>query len=148
MHDKELIDSFFQNNSIAVIGATDNRQKFGYSVINELKKKGFTVFPVNPKKEIIDGLKVYPSVTSLPLNIQCALLVIAPAETVKVVKEIISTSIKLVWMQQGSESWEAIDFCEKNGIKVISKKCVLMYAPPVKSFHKFHRVIWKMAGKL
>ncbi len=148
MQEKELIESFFQNNSIAVVGATDNRKKFGYTVLNELMKKGFTVYPVNPKKEIINNLKVFPSVTALPSDVKCALLVIPPKETIKVVKEILSTNINLIWMQQGSESSDAIDFCEKNGISVISKKCVLMYAPPVKSFHKFHRFIWKMAGKI
>ena len=69
-------------------------------------------------------------------------------KTEKVVKDVHSNNIKLVWMQQGSESETAIEFCEKNSIEVVYKECILMFAEPAASIHKFHRWIWKILKKL
>jgi predicted CoA-binding protein len=51
-------------------------------------------------------------------------------------------------MQQGSESEKAINYCNENGIDVIHGECILMFAEPVESIHKFHKWLWKIFGKL
>jgi len=148
METKKIIEDFFHSGNIAVVGATDNKQKFGYTVYSELKNKGFNVFPVNQGKAMIDGDKCYKSLSELPQKVDNAVLVIKPEKTRPVIEEAALAGIERIWMQQGSESNEAINLCSAKNIPVISKKCVLMYAPPVKSFHKFHRGIWKILGKL
>ena len=55
--------------------------------------------------------------------------------------------VKNIWMQQGSESENAIEFCNKNEINVIHGECILMFAEPVKSIHSFHRWVNKLIGK-
>ncbi|MFO7445708.1 MAG: CoA-binding protein [Ignavibacteriaceae bacterium] len=148
METKEFIEKFFESGNIAIIGASENKQKFGCRILGELKKRGFNIYPVNPKKEFILGDKCFNSVKALPGYVEDALVVIPPVEANKVAREVISTGIKRLWFQQGSESEEAINFCCQNNIDVIEKKCILMYAPPVKGFHKFHRGIWRIIGKL
>jgi uncharacterized protein len=148
MEMKKLIEDFFESGNIAVVGATDNKIKFGFKVFSELKGKGFNVYPVNPGRDSVDGDKCYKSIGELPSVVENAIFVLQPEKARKVIEEVGSSGIKRIWMQQGSESEEAVNLCIKNSIPVISKKCVLMYAPPVKSFHKFHRGIWKIFGKL
>jgi predicted CoA-binding protein len=148
METKKIIEDFFESGNIAVVGATDNKQKFGYTIYSELKSKGFNVFPVNSGKEMINGDKCYKSLGELPQNVDNAVLVIKPEKTAPVIEEAAHANIKRIWMQQGSESDEAVKLCSSKNIPVIQKKCVLMYAPPVKSVHKFHRGIWKIIGKL
>ncbi len=50
--------------------------------------------------------------------------VVSPSQTSEVVKEANEIGIKNIWMQQGSESEEAIKYCQENGINEIHKECV------------------------
>ena len=71
-----------------------------------------------------------------------------PVEAEKVVKQAYEVGIRNVWLQQGAQSDSAIQFCKDNGINVVHNECILMFAEPVASFHKFHRWVWKILGKL
>lgn len=53
-----------------------------------------------------------------------------------------------VWMQQGSHSKVAEEYCAENGIDCISNECILMFAEPAGFIHRVHRWIWSIAGKL
>lgn len=53
-----------------------------------------------------------------------------------------------VWMQQGSQSKVAEEYCAENGINCISNECILMFAEPAGFIHRAHRWIWSIAGKL
>ncbi len=63
-------------------------------------------------------------------------------------QEAIDAGIPRLWLQSGSDSKEALALCEANNVPVIHGACVLMYAQPVESVHRFHRGIWKVFGKL
>jgi predicted CoA-binding protein len=65
-----------------------------------------------------------------------------------VVREAAEVGIPRVWMQQGSESEEAIRLCEENGISVVSGECILMFAEPAEFYHRMHRWVWGVMGKL
>lgn len=142
------INDFFNRKSIAVVGVSTDRRKFGYSAFKELKDKGYSVIPVNPKLKEIEGTVCYPAISDIPGNIDSVLLVVQPDQTDIIVKEAFKLGIKRIWMQQGAESESAIKFCEENGIDVIHHQCVLMFADPVKGFHKFHKTICRIFRKL
>ena len=76
------------------------------------------------------------------------MIAVPPDQTEKAVQHVIKANIRRVRIQQGSESKSAIQLCDENGITAIHGECVLMFAEPVKSFHAFHRWIWKLLGKL
>jgi len=77
------LDVFFQPRSVAVIGATDRTGHVGRTVLWNLISSPFggTVYPVNPKKASVLGIKAYPDVASLPEPPELAILM-TPAETV------------------------------------------------------------------
>ncbi|RLA94075.1 MAG: acetyl CoA synthetase, partial [Deltaproteobacteria bacterium] len=72
------MNRFFEPRSIAVVGASANRSKGGYRVLQNLIEWGYTgrIYPVNPKADEILGLKVYPSIEDLPEVPDLALLVL------------------------------------------------------------------------
>ena len=76
------------------------------------------------------------------------LISVQPSESEKLVKSAFEAGIKNIWLQQGAQSDSAIQLCKDNGINVVHNECILMFAEPVKSFHKFHRWVRKMLGKL
>lgn len=145
---KQSIDSFLSQKPLAVIGVSRDPKKFGYVCYRDLKMKGFSVIPVNPNVDNIDGEKCYPDIKSIPEKTGALLIVVHPHETERVVAEAFASGIKYIWMQKGAESEKAIGYCGANGINLIYGECILMFAQPVESFHKFHRFFVKLFGKL
>lgn len=143
----ESIKSFLGLKNIAVIGVSSKGKGFGVAVYNHLKDNGYTTFGVNKNGGFSNSTKLYNSLAMIDNNIDGVITVVPPAETEIVVQQANSLGIKNIWMQQGSESKNAIDFCNQNGIDVVHNECIMMFVEPVKSIHKFHRWINKITGK-
>ena len=124
---EDLIKAFLKEKNIfAVVGASRDPRKYGYQVYKDLKNAGYEVYPVNPNAREILGDKCYPSLESLPVTPDVVDLVVPPKITEVVVKTCKKLGIKKVWMQPGSESEMAINFCRKNGMDVIHGVCVMV----------------------
>ncbi len=143
----ESIKSFLELKNIAVVGVSSKGKGFGVAVYNHLKNNGYTVIGVNKNGGFLDTVKLYNSLSIIENNIDGVITVVPPSETEIVVQEAKELGIKNIWMQQGSESKNAIEFCKQNGISVVHNECILMFAEPVKSIHSFHRWINKVIGK-
>jgi len=147
MEKGQAIKSFLNLKTIAVIGVSRSKSGFGLAVYDHLKKNGYTVFPVNRKGGYSGNTKLYTSLFDIGQKIDGIVTVIPASETEIVVQEAFDLGINNIWMQLGSESQNAIDFCESKKMNSIYKECILMYAEPVNSVHKFHRWIYKLTGK-
>jgi acyl-CoA synthetase (NDP forming) len=80
---KHFLDYFFYPETIAVVGASQNPSKTGYQVIRNLIKLGYpgTVYPVNPKEKVIQELKCYPDLSSIPEKLDLVVITV-PAKNV------------------------------------------------------------------
>ena len=143
MTSKKLVEDFLSEKNIAVVGVSRTGKGFGYTAYKELRSKGYNVYSVNPNAHDIEGEKCYPSLLALQGKVDAAVLVVPPF-----VKDAHSAGIKKIWMQQGSESDEAIVFCEESGIDVIHNECILMFAEPSAFIHRAHKWVWGVIGKL
>lgn len=139
---------FIEQETLAVVGVSRNPRKFGNLAYRELKARGYRVFPVNRNLDNIDGAPCYSNLQNLPEKVDGLVVVVPSKETEQVVQQADAAGIKRIWMQQGSESDAAIEFCHNHGISEIHGECILMFAEPVKSYHKFHRGIVRLFGKL
>jgi len=115
-----------KNSTYAVIGASADEKKYGYKVLKDLAEAGYKVFPINPKGGRILGLKVFPDLASLPVQIDIAVFTVPPAVTEAVLPQVKERGIKKVWFQPGSESEAGIEFCRKNGIEYIARACIML----------------------
>jgi len=148
MTSKKNIDDFLSKKKIAVVGVSRSKGKFGNVIYKELKKKGYVPFAVNPKLEQFEGDECYDSLTALRGKIDSIIIVVPSKQTEGIVEEANEIGVKYIWMQQGSESEKAIEFCREHNITVIHNECLLMFVEPVNSIHSFHKWIWKVFGKL
>lgn len=148
MSKKDEIEDFLKQEKLAVAGASRSRHKFGNRILQDLKAKGYTVFPINPAAAEVEGLACSPDLKGLPEKVTGVVTVTPPKQTEKIVQEAYELGITRIWMQQGSESAQAEAFCREKGITAITGECILMFAPPVRGFHGFHRWLWKVMGKL
>ena len=140
------INEFLESQPIALVGASRNPKKFGYSAFKELKDKGMKIIPVNPKADEILGEKSYQSVKLLPPEVQSIIVFTKKDQTASVIREAKEKGIKQIWIQQMADSKEALDELKGSGIKFITGECILMHYKP-HSIHKFHGSLKKFFGR-
>ncbi|BCS81527.1 CoA-binding protein [Anaerocellum diazotrophicum] len=110
----------------AVVGATPNKQKYGYMVYKKLKENGYKVFAINPLYDEIEGDKVYKTLLDLNQKIDCMSMIVSPEKGKSYIEQAIKIGVKYIWFQPGAESNELIKLCEKNSIVPIYNACVLV----------------------
>jgi len=147
MSSQQSISDFLSQHTLALVGASRSGKGFGNVIFKDLKSKGYKVYPVHPSGQDSLGQTCPRSVAELPEKVGGVVLVIPPAETEKVVREVANAGISRVWMQQGSESDEAIRYCEQSGINVVHGNCILMFAEPAAFIHRFHRWLSRLFGR-
>jgi len=115
-----------KNKNYVVIGASKNKEKYGYKVLKDLKKSGYKVTPINLKEKEILGLKTYKNILDINFKIDVAIFVVPPKITEKILKEVKKIKIKKVWLQPGSENKKSIEYCKKNNIECIHNSCIII----------------------
>jgi uncharacterized protein len=139
------INDFIDSQPIAMVGVSRNPKKFGYAAFKELKEKGMKIIPVNPEADEILGEKSYKSVGKLPAEVKSILIITKKDKTAAVIREAKAQGIKQIWIQQSSDSKEALNELKGSDISYITGQCILMHYKP-HSFHKFHGSIKKFFG--
>jgi predicted CoA-binding protein len=89
---------------VAVIGASNNRQKFGNRAVRAFQQQGYTVIPINPHETNVEGLKTYASVLDVPGPVDMASFYVPPEIGEQVIEEIARKGITEVWLNPGAES--------------------------------------------
>ena len=148
MTTKKVVEEFLAQKNIAVVGVSRKKTKFGNAIYRELKQKGYNVFAVNPNMSEFEGDICYSDLLSIPEKVYAVVINVPPVQTEKVVMEANEAGIRKVWLQQGSQSDEAINYCEENGIDLVSNECILMFAQPSAFIHRAHKWVWGVLGKL
>jgi predicted CoA-binding protein len=123
---EELIKEFMTKKRFAVIGATDNKEKYGNRIFKNLTSRGYEVYPVNPNLKEIEGVKCYPDIADIPVKVDVVDFVVPPKVTESILKECKKLGLDNIWLQPRSESDAAIAFCHENKFKVVYGTCVML----------------------
>jgi predicted CoA-binding protein len=124
---EQLIGDFTARRIWAVVGASNDPNKYGHRIFQTLRAAGYRVYPVNPKGGEIDGARVYPTLADLPERPEVVDIVVPPAVTEEVVRQVKALGLTRVWMQPGAESEAAIRYCQENGIQVVYNACAMHF---------------------
>jgi uncharacterized protein len=104
---------------VAVVGASNNRRKFGNQALRAYREQGYTVVPINPHEREIEGLTAYPSVLDVPGPIDLATFYVPPDVGERVIHDVIAKGIPEVWLNPGADSDELIAKARALGIRPI-----------------------------
>ena len=116
-----------KNVRIALVGASNNRQKFGNRIYRDLRSKGYHVIPVNPKDRQIEGDRAYASIGIMEELPDIVNFVVPPLVTMKVAQEAVELGIEHLWFQPGSESDELETWLKgTNRIKYLINSCIMV----------------------
>ncbi|MBI9048732.1 MAG: CoA-binding protein [Anaerolineaceae bacterium] len=140
------VKEFVAQKSIAVFGASRSCSKFGNTLANELKQRGYQVRLVHPEADEIDGEKCVNNIEEIKDEVSAVVISLPPKAAVQAIRDSAQSGIKHIWLQQGANGIETNKVADELGVKPITGKCLLMYAEPVTSYHKFHQFFAKLFG--
>ena len=123
MNISELLD---KKHSFAIIGASNNPDKFGYKIYRQLKNSGIEVFPINNKEPLIQGDQAYVTLADLPAKVDVLNFIVPPAISLQITKNALALGFKIFWYQPGSFDQEILEFHEGKNTIVISDQCLLV----------------------
>jgi predicted CoA-binding protein len=114
------IADFLAGEAYAVVGASNDRSKYGNQVLRAYLRKGRRAIPVNPNATEIEGLPSVPDLASLPGPVHGVSIVTPPEVTERIVEDAAAAGLTRLWMQPGAESERAIERAEELGLSVIA----------------------------
>jgi acetyltransferase len=135
------LDVFFSPKTVAVIGATENPGTVGRTVFWNLVTSPFggTVYPVNPKRPSVLGVKAYPSITAIPEEIDLAVIITPPPSIPALIKEcgengvrgaiVISAGFKEVGAEGARLEQQLLEEAQKANIRIIGPNCLGVMSP-------------------
>ena len=111
--------------TVAVIGASANRNKFGNKALRAFERQGYAVLAINPNERKVEGHDTYASVLDVPGPIDMATVSVPAAEGVKVMDEIARKAIPEVWLNPGADDAEVVARARQLKLNVIQACSIL-----------------------
>lgn len=119
-------DAFFKYSKFAVVGASNNPSKVGYTIFHFLKKQGRDAIPVNIRETTVQDTATIKALSDLPDPTHTAVsVVVPPKETLKILKAAKDLQIPMIWLQPGTVDELVLQFMQDNDLE---DKCI--YTPP------------------
>lgn len=128
MNSFNLVEYLHKNPTIALVGATNDKSKYGNVILHDLINKGYKVFPVNPRATTIDGFRAFKSLEGLiqEQEIGLVVFVVPPKITLETLKECLKLNLKKVWIQPGAGDEEVRNFLNEHNFDYLMDACVMV----------------------
>ena len=105
--------------TVAVIGASKDRAKFGNKAVRAFRQQGYRVYPVNPNATEIEGLSAYQSIRDVPVRPQRVTVYLPPPVLLKILPDIAARGCDELWLNPGTESDRVLAEAARLGLNVI-----------------------------
>jgi predicted CoA-binding protein len=105
--------------TVAVVGASSDRNKFGNKALRAFRAEGHTVIPINPNEREVEGLRTYPSVLDVPGTIDMATVYVQPDVGQQLLAEFEQKKIPEIWINPGAESDELVAEARRRRLNII-----------------------------
>jgi predicted CoA-binding protein len=105
--------------TVAIIGASSDRAKFGNKAVRAFLQQGYTVYPVNPKQKSIEGLTAYALIREVPVRPAMISIYVPPPILLKLLPDIAARGCDELWLNPGTESDQVLAEAERLGLNVI-----------------------------
>ncbi|MDZ4743888.1 MAG: CoA-binding protein [Verrucomicrobiota bacterium] len=111
--------------TIAIIGASGDRTKFGNKAVRAFIQQDFDVYPVNPRETTVEGVTCYKSILDIPVTLDMVSIYVPPAVAIKVLVDVAKKGAREVWLNPGTESDDVIEKATELKLHVITD-CSIM----------------------
>jgi predicted CoA-binding protein len=112
--------------TIAIVGASTNRAKYGNKAVRAFVRAGFEVYPINPNASYIEGLPAYASLDDLPVDrLDRVSFYVPPHIALRVLDQVARKSVGEVWLNPGADSPAVVDRARSLGVEVVQACSIL-----------------------
>ena len=111
--------------TVAVIGASSNRAKFGNKALRAFEHRGYTVYAVNPNESKVEGHSTYASVLDIPGPVDMATVYVPASVGVEVMDQLAKKAVAEVWLNPGADARVVVDRARTLGLKVVQACSIL-----------------------
>lgn len=105
--------------TVAVVGASSSRFKYGNKALRAFQAEGHRVIPINPNESEVEGIPTYASVLDVPEAIDMATVYVQPDVTLQLLDEFERRNIPEIWINPGAEDDEVIADARRRGLNAI-----------------------------
>ena len=105
--------------TVAVVGASNHRQKFGNKAVRAYQSAGYKVIPINPNERVVEGIPTYASVVDVPETIDMVTVYVPPDIGIGLLDGFERKQIKEIWINPGAESDELMAESRRRKLNVI-----------------------------
>jgi predicted CoA-binding protein len=111
--------------TVAVVGASNDPEKYSNEVAAYLKEHGYHVIPVNPTEEEVLGERAYDTVDEVPEKVDVVDVFLPPEKTPEIAEDAVRAGAKVLWLQEGIKNSEARQIAEEGGLTYVEDRCML-----------------------
>ncbi len=105
--------------SIAIVGASTDRSKYGNKAVRAFVQGGWTVYPVTPKAETVEGLTAYKSIADVPGHLDRISLYVPPAVALEMIDQIAARKPVELFLNPGAESDALVQAAKERGLEPV-----------------------------
>lgn len=142
------VREFLAIRRMALVGVSREPKDFSRMLFREMCKRGYDMVPVNPATGELESRRCFGRVQEIDPPAEGALVMTAPRNTERVVRDCAEAGVRRVWMHrgggQGAVSKEAADFCRQNSIHLVEGYCPFMFLPKTSFIHRVHGFLTKL----
>ncbi len=105
--------------TVAIIGASSNRSKFGNKALRAFERQGYRVLAINPNESEVEGHKTYASVLDFPDPIDMATVYVPGHIGVRVMDDLAKKGVPEVWLNPGADDDPVVARARELGLKTV-----------------------------
>jgi len=105
--------------TVAVIGASSDRRKFGNKAVRAYAARGYEVFPVNPRRTSVEGIPAYASILDIPASIDRATAYLPPEVLLTILPDIASKGVGELYLNPGADREDVVEAARDLGLDPI-----------------------------
>jgi predicted CoA-binding protein len=106
--------------TVAVVGASSDRRKFGNKALRAFQAEGYKVIPINPNEREVEGIPTFASVLDVPEHIDMATVYVQPDVGLTLLSEFDQKQIPEIWINPGADSDELLIEARRRKLNVIA----------------------------
>ena len=125
MDNLSIIKNIFQLNNIAVVGMSPKAERPSNYVALYMRDQGYNIIPVNPGQKSIQNEMCYPSLTSIPHQVDVVNVFRKSEYVLPIAQDAIAIGAKALWLQDGVINEEASKIAQEAGLLFIMNDCML-----------------------
>ncbi|MBA3686852.1 MAG: CoA-binding protein [Planctomycetes bacterium] len=122
--------------TVAIIGASPKSDRYSHQAVLKFRERGYTVYPVNPAGQEVDGLKAFRTLAEVPGNPDIVCMYVNPTTGVEMLDQIVAKRPRVLWLNPGADGEPLASAARAKGINVVEacSLVALSYGDPLEKF--------------